>query len=488
MALRRWRGVICQEGVQTGDGRVIAEGALTWADLPLPLAWMRDGDQHVMPTCAPTIGTVESIERVGNDIIGEGTIDDEQPDGAEMVRMLEAGTASGGGRQFVSIDADDYEVEIVATEALPTDEDVLLIASASGPWRRIREIFAAAGDPDPGPGGGPDGEMLMMDSADAILERATRLRIRGVTCCAVSAFSGAFIELVDAAEPAVAQEPEAVAASGPTVITNDIKQAEKHPLYEIPSILAHAPAAPPDGFFQDPELQELQRWVTVTEDGRVMGHLAGFGECHIGMAGRCITPEALTAGGFDYFRHGHVVTSSGQQIATGPIALRGGHASPDRSVSWRQAQAHYDDPACAVMDVAVGTDAYGVWFSGAIRPGATPEDIYAVRASGVSGDWRLIGGQLRLVGICSVNVPGFPKVRVAVASGQIVALVAAGGRPMSAWEHRPCTDCADTAEQMERRLARLEELAAPTILASLDSRIGHIPLDDRLSALESRVR
>jgi hypothetical protein len=55
--------------------------------------------------------------------------------------------------------------------------------------------------------------------------------------------------------------------------------------------------------------------------------------------------------------------------------------------------------------------------------------VHELRASGkVSGDWRRIGGQLRLVGLLAVNVPGFPipRPQARVASGAPLALLAAG--------------------------------------------------------------
>jgi hypothetical protein len=70
-----------------------------------------------------------------------------------------------------------------------------------------------------------------------------------------------------------------------------------------------------------------------------------------------------------------------------------------------------------------------------VRPGADPLKVYELQAAGqVSGDWRRIGGQLRLVGLLAVNVPGFPvpKMRARVASGEPQALVAAG-KPVTAW-------------------------------------------------------
>ena len=115
---RRARGPATLEDVQTGDGRVFAPGAVEWADLPLPLAWLRDGDQHISLTeVAPQIGTIDSLARNGSAIDGTYTIDDENPDGAEVVRRMEAGTAPLGERYPISVDPDNWEVEIVATEA-----------------------------------------------------------------------------------------------------------------------------------------------------------------------------------------------------------------------------------------------------------------------------------------------------------------------------------------------------------------------------------
>lgn len=413
---RRWKGVLAQEDVQTGDGRVLKAGAVEWADLPLPLAWLKDGDQHVNPTIAPQIGIIDSITRVGNDIIGEGEIDDGNPDGMEVVRRMEEGTAPGGPRFFVSIDPDDWEVEVVSTKPIEEEDEVILIASGKGEIPR----FASAGDPDP-----EDGETLFEQAADDIIERATRLRIRGATLCAVSAFDGAFIELAGDAEI-------------------------------VPIRAAAAPVKPPAAWFADPELSELQRFVTITDEGRVFGHVAGWDECHIGFPGQCLDPPQS---GTDYahFRVGQVETSEKTMIPTGPIALKGGHAPLFADV--RTAQAHYDNPASAAVDVVLGEDDHGIWFAGALRPNVTDSDVRMLRASGVSGDWRKIGGRLELIGICSVNTPGYPKLQARVASGELIALVAAGGLPV-----------APGKKDLEMRVETLERLVRqlnPLILAEL---------------------
>jgi hypothetical protein len=82
-----------------------------------------------------------------------------------------------------------------------------------------------------------------------------------------------------------------------------------------------------------------------------------------------------------------------------------------------------------VADVAVGEDAFGIWFSGIIRPSATDAQRHALKASGrISGDWRNIGGNLEMVAGLVVNVPGLPipHALAASANGIQTALIAAG--------------------------------------------------------------
>ena len=134
-----------------------------------------------------------------------------------------------------------------------------------------------------------------------------------------------------------------------------------------------------------------------------------------------------------YYRTGEVVCADGSRVAVGQITVGTGHAPLHLGAS--PAAEHYDNTGAAVADVAVGNDANGIWVAGAVRPGADPLKVYELQAAGqVSGDWRRIGGQLRLVGLLAVNVPGFPvpKMRARVASGEPQALLAAG-RPTVAW-------------------------------------------------------
>lgn len=240
---------------------------------------------------------------------------------------------------------------------------------------------------------------------------------------------------------------------------------------------------PPSEFFADPKFEAPQRWTTVTSDGRVMGHLALWGECHIGYPNQCITPEMITDGGFDYANGiGHVVSADGEQVGTSPLPIKGGHAPIEWD--WKRAKAHYDDPSSGVADVVYGADDHGIWFSGALRPDATDDKVHAIRASGVSGDWRKIDGKLRLLAGCCVNNGGFPKMSARMnlaASGELHSAIAIGGDPEADPTLEEDCGCHESVtadvevsrlDAIERQLAKLEVYIRPQILASLREKLA----------------
>ena len=87
------------------------------------------------------------------------------------------------------------------------------------------------------------------------------------------------------------------------------------------------------------------------------------------------------------------------------------------------------------------------------------EQVRAARASSPSGDWRPINGTLELVAVCSVNVPGFPVVEARVASGQVLALVAAGVAPLYADELATLDPYAAAVVARERMFAPMQAQA-----------------------------
>ena len=186
------------------------------------------------------------------------------------------------------------------------------------------------------------------------------------------------------------------------------------------------PVAPPDEWFANPKLAGPTP-LTVEASGQVYGHIATFDVAHIGMAGKVYAPKSRSD--YAFFKTGELVTASGAKVSVGNLTLAGGHAP--LSADAHGAVAHYDDTASAVADLNIGEDRFGIWVAGALRQEATTEQVRALRASAPSGDWRPINGNLELVAICQVNVPGFPVTRARVASGAVMALVAAGARPLA---------------------------------------------------------
>lgn len=223
-------------------------------------------------------------------------------------------------------------------------------------------------------------------------------------------------------------------------------------------LVADAGRKAPAAWFANPMLERATH-LTVTDDGRVFGHLAEWGVCHIGFDGVCVVaPESQT--GYAYFATGQVALDNGTMARTGVISLGGGHAGRG---SPRAAIEHYDSTSHAVADVTVGEDEHGIWCAGWIRPGTTDEQVGALRASDVSGDWREVGGNLELVAALAVNVGGFPVARVE--DGIQVMLVAAGVLHSEA-KPDPVQDLAErVAAAVERnqraakeRIARMAEL------------------------------
>lgn len=480
------RGILVVEGVQTGDGRLIIDGATTWVDPPLPIGWLEREQHGDLLEGAVQVGTIDTITRSGNEVRWTGTLDDGQPDGAEMVRRMTEAVAPLGVRWGLSIDPDDWEMELVLTERNEDGEDdgVIIVASGS-PF----PVTAAAGDPDV-----EDGEVLFEDAADAMLQRFTRLRIRGATAVAIGAFAEAYMELADEATEDAETEPEPapVAASG-------CADCEGTPLVEaVPvafSLVRSDPLA--EWFGMDAEPEEVVPVGIDAETGRIFGFTALWGTCHIGNPEVCVTPP-MSPSGYRYFHTGVTRFNLDRQAHTVPcgrITMGIGHAPLD--LGHAAAAAHYDNTRWNRASVCNHENSRGIWYSGALSLSTTEAECEALLAcGGISGDWRPIGGALEHVAALAVNVPGFPVPRSLVASappdearaqvrlidGQVTAMVGAGlsavvresGRRSSRRERagsivqmRPDPETLRRLSSVERQLAAL----APQTAAALVGRI-----------------
>jgi hypothetical protein len=170
------------------------------------------------------------------------------------------------------------------------------------------------------------------------------------------------------------------------------------------SLLASvAPLAPPKEWFDDPHLPGPTR-LTIGPDGRVFGHVAQWRQCHVGIGDRCvIAPKSRT--GYAYFKLGPVVTADGSTVECGKITMGAGHAHAQWGII--PSRDHYDNSAACAAVVNVGEDKHGIWVAGALTAGMTPEKVAELRRSPLSGDWRMVNGNLELIAALAVNNPGF---------------------------------------------------------------------------------
>jgi hypothetical protein len=260
-------------------------------------------------------------------------------------------------------------------------------------------------------------------------------------------------------------------ASASTITMNGV-QITNGTTLTIPGVGSLVAAGPrpaeelPKTWFEDPAL-EGPTPLTVTDEGRVFGHLATWGQCHIGFDGECILLPRSNSD-YSYYQCGIVDTQAGP-VRTGVISLGGGHAGP--GLSWRAAMEHYDSTSTAVADICVGEDDHGVWMAGAIRAGVSDSQIRELKAAGkASGDWREVvrgSDELELVAALGVNVGGFPvpRVQIAASAGHITSLVAAG-----VVMDDPIGDLTDAIiERMEQRQA--ERAALEAAKADLEARV-----------------
>jgi hypothetical protein len=436
--------VIIVEGMETSDGRFIEPGSLSHRALPLPiLAQTRNpegGDGHAG---ADVIGRLDTLERVdGPSVVdketgepfpegvfvwtGKGFIDPE----AAGTKLAQKGYLTGN-----SADLSDVEAEFV--------------------W----------GDEE-GYDGAQQGPKQI---------RMTGGKIAATTLVPIPAFAQAYVT-IDGQE--IQPNETALAASAsPAWVAAELGDdcflcaagipagfAAKR-VENVTASAAVNSMLPPAHAFADPVLPELTA-LTLDEHSipgyiEITGHLAGWGTCHVGFAGQCVTPPKSRFD-YGYFNVGAVRAQDAgavKVVAAGHITMgEGGHAGMGLSAD--DAAAFYDNVNTVVADVAAGEDAFGIWVHGVIRRSATPEQVDALRAAPLSGDWRTIDGSLELVAALAVNSGGFPIPRARVASGAPLALVAAGvvGRDESKIEPEISEAfVAQVADALQKRYASMAE-------------------------------
>lgn len=389
-----WEGVIAREGEQTGDGRLIEDGALRWDELPIPLrvAFKDVGGHDGAEVC----GRIETVERrEGGDIYATGTFDLGSAVGTEAYRQVSEQMSNG-----ISIDTDDVTFRIMAKADLASADDDAAPEPEADEEGRVKVATMSSSD-----------EVTVIESA----------RLRAATLVAVPAFASARVYAAgQAPAPAEPAERDENGSSD----ADFARSEDEDPRSRDALIAAAIPTAPPEAWFKDPGLTGPTALV-IEDDGRVYGHIAAWGTCHIGQIGKCVEPPTSPSN-YAYFRTGALQTAEGTSVAVGHLTMDTGHAGPRDSAT--QAAAHYDNTGYVFADVAAGEDAYGIWVAGSLRPGIPAERVRIARSAPISGDWRTIRGSLELVGALAVNVPGFPvpRPRGLLASGEVKSLLASG--------------------------------------------------------------
>ena len=406
--------LVIPEDIESGDGRKFEKDSITMRELPLPFLWqIKTGEGH---SGSVVIGTILSMERVDQGIGNARGFFDTGEYGKEAERLVRGGFIRG-----VSADMDMFEAD-------EEDEN-------------------AGKDSNKKVGAGK--------------MNITKARVMAVTLVPKPAFQECRVELADQSGQ---EQEEEVISDG--VYVEGLNPLDASALVACGIVAGMIPVTPPKEWFDNPKLKKPTA-LTVTDDGQVYGHIAAWHVDHIGMSYGTRPPRSKSS--YAYFHTGAVRAEDGTDVPVGQLTLAGGHASLEASAS--EAVRHYDDTASAVADVHAGEDAYGIWVSGALRPGTTPEQIRALRASAPSGDWRPIKGALELVAICQVNVPGFPIARARVASGQVMALVAAGASVLAQLKSDPLTELH----------TRIDKLEAPLIAASNSAK-------DRMRAITAAIK
>jgi hypothetical protein len=181
------------------------------------------------------------------------------------------------------------------------------------------------------------------------------------------------------------------------------------------------PVNPPKAWFENPGLSGKTK-LTVTDEGHVFGHLAAWNECHRDVTNRECVMAPRSRHGYEPFHLGTVVTREGDTLNVGKIIMDTRHAAIN--LGYTATAIHYDNTGDEVAVIRCGEDDFGIWFSGAIVPEATPQKVAKLRRSPLSGDWRRERGALELTAALAVNAPAFPI--YSMDNDEVQALTAAG--------------------------------------------------------------
>lgn len=171
--------------------------------------------------------------------------------------------------------------------------------------------------------------------------------------------------------------------------------------------------------------------LTVTEDGRVYGHVATWGACYMKFGEKANKPcVSVPFSNTDYARfkvHGAKM-DDGSIMAVGAITFGDGHRTAGGLIP---SQRLYAEVATIAAKVTCGEDEFGIWVSGEVVD-AFRDRAYDLLLSPLSGHWEPDGdfnGALEMLAAHVVVAPGFmvPRLIASVgADGEYIAVQFAG--------------------------------------------------------------
>lgn len=481
-----WEGILVVEGIETGDQRKFSAGSITWPDpktTVVPLMWAKQNNgEHKGSVVVGRINEMWRDPAAPAMVRGRGVFDLGDADGAEAYRKVDEGFMAG-----ISIDPDqiaDAQVELQYAPSFDDkSEDEIKLARAMGQEKPTLTVFHGGRIRGATLVAFPafvESQIALSNASESVVAasyrdevvftqwdvtanslsledeipyhiandsfayvKPTGKKVKKYNCHLLhhefdSTLGIAGPANMDAVESAMkiinGRTPTGLApheqyAAYEHLAAHYVAAELDPPAYRFASevndlVACGGDNAPPKEWFHDPKLDGPTP-LTVDDKGRVFGHAALWSSCHTSFGDACVQPPYETD--YAYFTTGEVVTADGSRVAAGQITLGTSHAAT-RGVSAQMAVDHYGNTGTSVADVAAGSDAFGIWFNGAVRPGTDPDRIRALRASALSGDWRRIGGNLRMVALLAVNVPGFPVPRTStfVSGTKQLSLVAAG--------------------------------------------------------------
>lgn len=325
-------------------------------------------------------------------------------------------------------------------EQIDRDRVALIPEGSFGGFEEAdRPLFNPSGDahgmgPGAGPGSGPSGEPphagLVYRIEDLIEELDSLDGINPTIIGQLESLVRRYADNPAALASAVGEFLDKNEKRFPSYVVEELNEiiSQLNEDYSAKALVASgAPTKPPKAWFTPPRMTGPTP-LTVTEDGRVYGHLATWDSCHLANpeGPHVCTSAPRSSTDYAYFHMGAVYTAEGSEVAVGHITLDTGHAGP--KLNPQAALAHYDNTGTVVADVRAGEDEFGIWVAGALRPGLSEKQLRALRSAPLSGDWRRVRGNLELVAALAVNMPAFPVPRPVgmVASGAMQSLVASG--------------------------------------------------------------